>query len=467
MGIPIIAGIFTGFFLLFAVVLWLANRSGRMATLVNFAAVISACIAVGTFMINLIILDSTGYPPRIGEKCWVNVEIVLDCSIGMSEGIVGRGTKYNEGILALDRILDSFSDGDNLALRRFGGPSCDAGATALLVEFGKKNCDKVRETASNQVLEGEASLARAVIEATGDFNDPAKFEGMRNRIIVILGSGDFCRDDPSQLIRERLQDIRDDVALDFSFIGDSIPVDVQDELRQIAEETGGPIELRKVQQIIPDDVSERIGTLPAIDPEIIDGIITLEWYVKDSDDVVYTLEIEKILIERDPQNDYYVVTTIATQKHNVGLWFMNNVRLWTFSERGPETKRAQSIDFQPKVPFPSLMPVTVDMAGVAISFVTDSPGAWEVEEGYCDTGEWKCSEIGWTVPFELTYCWSALKTISIWKAPKDAVKVLNVSSQVITAVGSCIGIRSTTETTVNGMEVKADLSELERQLGEL
>lgn len=459
MGIPIIAGICIGFFFLLALLLWFANRRGGMTTIANFATVMGAVMmAIG--------LTITIYPPRIGEKCSVNVEIVLDCSIGMSEGIVGGGTKYDEAILELDRILYSFSDGDNLALRRFGGPSCDAGATAPLVELGKKNRDKVQETATNQVLEGQASLARAVIEATGEFNDPAKFGGMRNRIIVILGSGDFCRADPSQLIRERLQDIRDDIALSFSFIGDSIPVDVQDELRQIAEETGGPKELRDVQQIIPDDVSERIGTLPTIDPEIIDGIMTLGWRTGDSDDVLHTLKVEKIMNERDPQNDYYVVTTVATQKQNSGQWFTNIVRLWTSSERGSETRRAQIIDFQPRVLLPSLTPVTVDMAGASISFVTDSPGVWEVEQDYCDSGEWKCSEIVWAVPFELTYCWRELRTVSIWSAPADAVKILEISSQVITAVGNCAMV-STTETTANRMETRVDLSELERQLGEL
>lgn len=135
----------------------------------------------------------------------INIEIVLDRSAGMHDNFDGK-TKWDAAVSAVEQSLQlQVAKKDNLALRQFGSP-CEGENTQLVVEFSQHNEGKVRKALRNMSLEGDTTLASAVIEAAGDFNDPERFEGVSKTIIVITGSGDGCYSDAVNFVADRLQD---------------------------------------------------------------------------------------------------------------------------------------------------------------------------------------------------------------------------------------------------------------------
>lgn len=170
-----------------------------------------------------------------------NTEIVLDRSEAMNQQFEG-GTKLQAALAAVENVLrEQVADRDNLAFREFGGP-CSGDNTQLALKFDQNNVDQLRKLLQNTRAEGQASLAHAVIDASGDFNDPERFKGVSKRIIVITGGDDACVPNPIDAIRERLERNKRagfEIQLDYHFIGLGLTPPQQQNLAQIAQSTGG------------------------------------------------------------------------------------------------------------------------------------------------------------------------------------------------------------------------------------
>ena len=175
------------------------------------------------------------------EPIGVNTEIVLDRSAGMGEKFDGT-TKWEAALTAVEQSLElQVGKKDNLAFRQFGGP-CFGENTQLLVKFDQNNKNQVRKALGNIVLNGETTLASAIIEASADFNDPVRFGGVKKTIIVITGGGDSCHRDAVQFIRDRLQEriaTKDIIKVYFRFIGIGVSPDEKAQIMEIANNTGG------------------------------------------------------------------------------------------------------------------------------------------------------------------------------------------------------------------------------------
>ena len=171
-----------------------------------------------------------------------NTEIVLDRSEAMNAAFDG-GTKLAAAVAAAQEILQLVAASDNLALRQFGGP-CEGENTKLAVKFGQNNIQRLRTSLGKLAAEGQSSLAHAVIEATGDFNDTERFtKSVSKRIVVITGSGDSClKKDPIPAIKERLERAQRagaGIEMDFRFIGLGLSPEQQASITRIADATKG------------------------------------------------------------------------------------------------------------------------------------------------------------------------------------------------------------------------------------
>ena len=140
---------------------WYKNM---MAIAAGIGALLAAIITV------IQIMESKACDPKPVTQ---NVEIVLDCSENMAGPFEGTD-KFEAAVLAVKRT--GVSDSDNLSFRKFGGP-CGGENTQLLVPFGMGNRSRIGKVAGGLHPNGEASLARALIYATGDFNDESRFKG--------------------------------------------------------------------------------------------------------------------------------------------------------------------------------------------------------------------------------------------------------------------------------------------------
>jgi hypothetical protein len=184
--------------------------------------------------------------PRTRQKIQQNVEIVLDASTAMNGPFEG-GTKRDAAIRSVSNYLHgqltkAVADEDNLAFRVFGG-ECNGQSTRVLINFDQGNTSAIEDAARNLQPVGETTLANAVIQASGDFNDE-RFKGVSKRIIVITGSGDTCtKDDAAKIIRTRLEDMArqsgEKIELDLRFIGLGLSSEQQEQLDSVAKATGG------------------------------------------------------------------------------------------------------------------------------------------------------------------------------------------------------------------------------------
>ena len=199
-------------------------------------AVIALATAAITLMLkghDLLVLFIPVPPP-------MNTEIVLDRSAAMNHEFEG-GTKLQAAIASVGNVLRGQSEKENLAFRQFGG-ACDGDNTQLVLKFSPNNAQRLRNLLPSITAEGQPSLARAVAEATNDFNDPKRFKGASTRIIVITGSDDACVTNAIDAIRENLERnkrIGYNIQLNFRFIGMGLTPSQQQNIAQISDSTGG------------------------------------------------------------------------------------------------------------------------------------------------------------------------------------------------------------------------------------
>ena len=169
-----------------------------------------------------------------------NVEILLDQSDAMGEFLDGQ-PKIVLGEGAVEKALDDLIEPRyHLAFRVFGGP-CDGefdDKTGLLVEFGKDNNDKVRESLDDLKIGGETTLAAGIIAAIEDL----RVEDGTKSIIVITAGGDACNPDLAPgTIRQAV--LREGIIPTFWFVGIGVPDDQRRQLIEIAQATtpGGEV----------------------------------------------------------------------------------------------------------------------------------------------------------------------------------------------------------------------------------
>jgi len=166
-----------------------------------------------------------------------NFEIVLDRSDAMKEAF-GKVSKLDGAKSAVIKALELVSDSDNISYREFGG-ECGSSATntQLLLSFAPGKDRLERQLNSLATTSGQSTIVSAVVEATGDFNEPRFKESRLNKLIVITGGFHECDSDPAARIKERLR-IYPDVEVDLHFIGAGLTPVAQSALRTLAQGTG-------------------------------------------------------------------------------------------------------------------------------------------------------------------------------------------------------------------------------------
>jgi len=167
-----------------------------------------------------------------------NVELVVDRSEGMCEIWAAGTSKFAAAVRQVDEILPGLA-GTNIALRAFGGPCNEA--TERLADFGTDNADDIRAALTEQRVGGQADLARAIVDATGDFADLRRFPNDVTKRIVVVTGGDSCPGDALGEIRDRFRVLGRErrFALDFRFVGVAVPLDERMELAEISRELVG------------------------------------------------------------------------------------------------------------------------------------------------------------------------------------------------------------------------------------
>jgi TonB family protein len=171
------------------------------------------------------------------KKVMENVELVLDSSAVMNEPF-DDGTKWDLAMRAVQETLSvQVADSDNLAFRVFGG-SCLGESTELVLDFRQDNKEKILSALQDLEREGEPALASAIVEASGDFNDPERFEGVNKTIIVITGGGDTCHPDAMEYIANRLRD-KEDIKTSWRYIGIGLAPAEAAQVSELADRTAG------------------------------------------------------------------------------------------------------------------------------------------------------------------------------------------------------------------------------------
>jgi len=237
----------------------------------NTMAIVAFVGALVASVSGLIALVQRLEPAKIPQ----NTIIVFDRSTAMNEPFE-RSTKLEAAVGALKNVLQTQVAGeDNLALRQFGG-SCDGENSQMVVHFRQHNEGRVREAVQTLQPGGETTLTSAVIEAIGDFNDPKRFGGpdINKRIIVITGGSDSCLhdDDPATYIRNRLEPLGSEagIKVNFRFIGIALKPEQREQLRKIAELTGGLAEEQVEDQLFfvnsQEELEEALRNVIEVEP---------------------------------------------------------------------------------------------------------------------------------------------------------------------------------------------------------
>ena len=134
-----------------------------------------------------------------------NIEIVIDCSQSMKEGLGGMLSKAEPKMEAAKRVLEetmaTIPPDVNVGLRVFGqsfnnDPFLDCQQTALLVPIGTHNRRAMVERIRQIRPFGLTPLTYAIREAASDLEQM----GGRKQIILISDGAETCGQDPCRLV---------------------------------------------------------------------------------------------------------------------------------------------------------------------------------------------------------------------------------------------------------------------------
>jgi CHAT domain len=205
--------------------------------------------------------------PRPPEVVYQNTELIFDSSTAMKGDLPGSEKSKLE--VALGRIIEFVlpRTGDRLALR--AAAACDQGGD-LLVPFRTEASSDIRRALLDLQAEGDFPLANAVISATTDFNDVARFppQSTRRQIIVITASGDTCIADPAAAaarLAERWTELGTTVELRVDFIGLGLTDNAAQQLAGMASAVRGRRWLVDTEEQLRDLIRYLIDLEPVIE----------------------------------------------------------------------------------------------------------------------------------------------------------------------------------------------------------
>jgi hypothetical protein len=203
-----------------------ASPSRRRA--IALAAVGAVALVGGV----LLFRSLTASPPTM------NQEIVLDTSTGMKNDFDGKPSKLDAAVNALRKRI--MPEGDNLALRAFGGLCRQDGESRLLVPFGTGRRGRIERAANGLAPGGQSTLVSAVIAALTDI-EPLPHT---RRVVVITGHADQCYEEGIRELKQRFAAQpktagKEPVVLEIRFIGLSVSAADAPKIRQISDAVKG------------------------------------------------------------------------------------------------------------------------------------------------------------------------------------------------------------------------------------
>lgn len=175
----------------------------------------------------------------------LNIEILIDCSQSMKEGLggplsPGHEEKMNAAKKVLEQTMQNIPSDVNVGLRVFGqsftnDPYVDCQQTALLVPIGNHNRRSIVERVSQIRPFGLTPLTYALREAGNDLMD---VNGLK-QIILISDGAETCGQDPCAMVRY-LTSHGINMKIDIVALGiRRSDYTARDQLNCIANQTGG------------------------------------------------------------------------------------------------------------------------------------------------------------------------------------------------------------------------------------
>jgi hypothetical protein len=162
------------------------------------------------------------------------VEYVLDTSAAM-RGKIGNKAKLPAVANQIFQHADARPK-EATALRLAGGHGCGATYTKPDVNFATDNGDGLRDALQGVQASGESNFANAITAAAQDLHGGTS--GVTT-ILIFVGGEDTCnRARSAFIIRQALQDLRDepDLNVNFKFVGVKVPPKVRKVLERARKE---------------------------------------------------------------------------------------------------------------------------------------------------------------------------------------------------------------------------------------
>ena len=177
--------------------------------------------------------------PRLSQSPpWMNQEIILDSSLGMNEAFDSGMSKLNAATGELGKLF--FPVEDNLALRAFGGPCDNEGASRLLVPFGTNRRDRSRARRAGsdprrRDTAGGCQL-RADRHSTAAQYKTSRCDHRPCRQVRLRGPDSRAQKELASLPKTAGQK---PVELEMRFIGLGVPAEDAPKIREISDTVGG------------------------------------------------------------------------------------------------------------------------------------------------------------------------------------------------------------------------------------
>lgn len=144
---------------------------------------------------------------------------------------------------SLRTILGNSGDGDELALRSFGGECGSPDNTTRLVDFDTDNRSDIMSAADTVRGGGDATLLRGIVQAVADFSRRFSLDATQvNRVIVVTQHGTDACDDDTAFVRREIQTrvAAAGLAIEFRLIGFQVPPSQRADLGDLAAGANAP-----------------------------------------------------------------------------------------------------------------------------------------------------------------------------------------------------------------------------------
>jgi len=196
-----------------------------------------------------------------------NAEFVVDSSQAMATQSFDGMTKLQAAAQAVQNVMTNEGlQRNNLALREIGG---DCGKPSLTPElrFSTSNEARIRNHMAALAPHGSSNLIDTLLQAITDFDDVARFKDVSKRIIVITGNPDACGKDVEavrQAVARLKEQAKQDLSVDFHFIGLGLTEQGIAALHQLADTTGGSADFPQTRQ----DLNKLMHRIAEVEPVV-------------------------------------------------------------------------------------------------------------------------------------------------------------------------------------------------------